>query len=110
MPSLKKHFGEVETSHFGPGVGRYAADKTVREATLSCRHCGTHVVINPDRERERGFCRLCNRYICDHCKAASVLPDYVHRTFSDIADLVMSGKYTLSGSVSNPVLIPTSRR
>lgn len=107
MSSLKRHDGEMETSHFGPGIGRYSDDKVVREPTLSCRHCGGCVVLNPDRTRERGYCRLCDRYICDHCKIASLQSDYVHRTFSDLADLVMSGKYTLSGSLSSPILIPT---
>lgn len=109
MASLKRHDGEVETFHFGPGVGRYGENTSVREPTLSCCHCGGCVVINPLRKRERAYCRPCNRYICDGCKAASLQPDYIHRTFKDIANLVMSGNYTLSGSTCNPILIPAQR-
>lgn len=31
-----------------------------------CCHCGTHVILNPDRSRPRGHCRRCDRYVCDN--------------------------------------------
>ncbi|MFK4980254.1 hypothetical protein, partial [Klebsiella pneumoniae] len=63
--------------------------------------------INPDRTRERAYCAICDAYICDICKAATFAPNYVHRPFSEIANLVMSGNWQLSGSLSNPILTPT---
>lgn len=35
--------------------------------TQSCAHCGTVVVLNPARTRERGFCYKCFKYLCDGC-------------------------------------------
>ena len=37
--------------------------------TLQCGRCQTHVIINPDRQRERGHCWKCDRYVCDDCGA-----------------------------------------
>jgi len=36
-------------------------------ATTTCSHCQRIVVLNPDRTRERGYCRKCDHYICDEC-------------------------------------------
>jgi hypothetical protein len=36
-------------------------------AVYTCSHCQRGVVMNPDRSRERGFCRGCNHVICDSC-------------------------------------------
>jgi predicted RNA-binding Zn-ribbon protein involved in translation (DUF1610 family) len=85
-----------------PGAGRGVFEGK----TLYCPHCGTVVVKRPDRIRPREFCKKCDHYICDHCGAARAHADYVHRTFEDLALLVQSGKYTLAGSASSPVLIP----
>ena len=47
--------------------------------TLSCSHCGTHVALNPDRTRDRGYCKFCDHYICDVCDFLRSQSDYVHR-------------------------------
>lgn len=96
------------TEHLGPGFGRYPAEKRVEEATLGCPHCGTCVVKNPLRQRPREYCRHCDRYICDFCYPVTQQAGYIHRSFAEIADLVRSGRFTLSGPMSNPILIPTS--
>lgn len=75
-------------------------------ATLGCPHCGSVVVLNPQRTRERAHCLQCNAYICDGCDAVRREPDYIHRTIKEIKDLVGSGKYVMAGgSMSRPVLI-----
>jgi hypothetical protein len=33
--------------------------------TMRCSHCGTMVVLNPQRTRARGYCAKCDHYICD---------------------------------------------
>lgn len=33
--------------------------------TITCAHCGTIVILNPDRSRPRGHCRRCDAYVCD---------------------------------------------
>ena len=38
---------------------------TFESATSTCAHCGTIVVLNPDRTRPRGYCRSCDHYVCD---------------------------------------------
>lgn len=121
MASLKRHDGYLMIDHRGsPGIPTPLAERLgvplqqVREgglmecATMTCAHCATVVIPNPDRTRERGYCAKCDRYICDWCKAATLAPQYVHRSWQEIVDLVTSGRYTLSGSPSAPVLTPTS--
>lgn len=36
-------------------------------ATFTCNHCEAVVVKNPDRSRERAWCKKCDHYICDGC-------------------------------------------
>jgi hypothetical protein len=50
--------------------------------TNHCSHCGTVVIINPLRTRERSFCVSCNKYICDNCGIASKLSGYIHKTYA----------------------------
>ena len=76
--------------------------------TLGCAHCGAHVVINPWRRRDRGWCAKCDAYICDACTAA-LKAGCVHRTIQELADLVNSGRWSLSGNMSRPMLVPTAR-
>ena len=49
--------------------------------TNHCSHCGTVVIMNPLRTRERSYCVSCNKYICDNCGISMKLPDYVHKTY-----------------------------
>lgn len=50
--------------------------------TNHCSHCGTVVIMNPMRTRDRHLCVYCNKYICDNCGIQSKLPDYVHKTYN----------------------------
>lgn len=34
--------------------------------TIRCSHCGTMVVLNPQRTRARGYCSRCDHYVCDN--------------------------------------------
>lgn len=47
-----------------PAVG---AGKTFESAMVVCSHCGADVILNPNRSREREWCRKCDAYICDGC-------------------------------------------
>lgn len=47
--------------------------------TMTCHHCSVVVILNPDRTRKREWCWNCNSYICDGCKAASVIVGCVDR-------------------------------
>ena len=33
--------------------------------TITCVHCNCVVVLNPERRRERNWCRKCDAYVCD---------------------------------------------
>jgi hypothetical protein len=41
-------------------------------ALITCAHCQRTVILNPQRDRPRGYCRNCDHYICDSpsCNAA----------------------------------------
>ena len=98
---LRRLFGVREGSKEG-GEGT-----VLERATMTCKHCATVQVKNPWRIRSRHHCDKCGgAYICDGCAAAAIDPLYVHRSFQEIADLVRSGRYTLSGSASAPILTP----
>jgi hypothetical protein len=76
-------------------------------ATVSCCHCSASYVKRPEFDGTRCYCKKCDRYVCNPCARTMALPDYVHRSFAELADLVRSGKYSISGPLSNPILIPT---
>ena len=75
-------------------------------ATMKCSHCGGVFMKNPERTRPRERCGPCNRYICDNCHAATKQAQYVHRSFEEISDLVRSGRFTVGGDPTAPILIP----
>lgn len=98
---LSRHEGYLEIDHrASPGIPRHIAlqlglnpdevgeGKRLEAATLSCKHCGGAWIKNPDRTRERGYCKVCDHYVCDDCKGAMSLPNYVHQTKEDIVEAV----------------------
>lgn len=122
MGSLKRGDGEVEINHqfspgltaeemrlFGmPGVPGHEGS-SARLATVSCKHCGGVWLVNYYRTRERHYCRLCDHYLCDLCKAAASEPGYVHRTIDELTDMITSGRWTFApgSSTTRPILVPT---
>jgi ribosomal protein S27AE len=89
--------------------GQVREGKVLEMKTKACRHCGAVFMLNPDRTRARHTCPKCaGNYICDGCAAAATQPQYVHRSFDEIADLVRSGRFTVSGDPSAPILLPTT--
>lgn len=85
MASLKIHEGELTIDHRNsPGVppevlaaARAAGKEFIsvgegrlfESGTVTCVHCNTLVVLNPNRSRPRNYCRRCDQYICDGCAA-----------------------------------------
>jgi hypothetical protein len=57
-----------------PGAIAVGKGQLFESAIISCSHCPRIVVLNPDRSRERGYCRKCDDYICDFCT------EELHRT------------------------------
>jgi len=63
-----------------------AAGRGLFEApTYTCKHCQRIVVMNPDRSRERTFCRGCNHLICDECAAVKAVTLRC-KTFDQVLD------------------------
>jgi hypothetical protein len=98
VKSLTRHFGWLMLDHSAsPGIPADVAEKlglppalvaegvTAEFHTVSCSHCGGHVLQNPKRTRPRGYCKVCDHYICDGCDFLRSQPDYVHRTRADPA-------------------------
>lgn len=59
---------------------------SIREMpTMTCAHCNTIVVLNPQRTRERGYCHKCDDYVCDNpachagCSPFALTLDMVER-------------------------------
>ena len=71
--------------------------KLFEAATFTCPHfpCGTVVIINPLRNRERAYCRSCMQYICDNCAELALHPDYVHITMDEAKEKVKSGRWEI---------------
>lgn len=90
--------------------------KVLEMATLTCCHCGTSYVKNHFRTRERIYCEKCvdvngnMKYVCDGCAAAMRSPGYVHRSIDELVEMVGSGKWALSGSMTSPILTPTTEK
>lgn len=103
LKSLKRHEGWLMIDHrASPGIPTEMAlrmgldPKLVGEggfmeaATFTCKHCGCAKLKNPKRTRPRGYCRLCDHYICDACHADSVTPGYVHLCKEAKVDIAMT--------------------
>ena len=78
MPSRPRREGLLLIDHrYSPGVSAelvrasglnapvVGAGQVFESATVTCAHCGVVVILNPDRARPRGYCRGCDRYVCD---------------------------------------------
>ncbi len=70
-----------EAVRLGYSPGLVGEGQLFETKTNHCNHCGTVVIINPLRTRERSYCSYCDKYICDNCGISSKLPDYVHKTY-----------------------------
>src|SRR5215470_1496886 len=102
----RTHEGEIWVSHkaspglteqqaraFGYEPSQCREGKVFEAAILTCSHCDVRVIRNPLRERERATCLHCsNHYICDSCDWKRRQPDYIHRPFQAVKDLVLEGK------------------
>lgn len=106
MSSLKRFEGYLLTDHRATCLPGFSG--LIEEATIGCSHCGGVFVKRPEFDGHRCYCRKCDRYVCNPCARLMALPNYFHRSFAEIADLVRSGKFEISGPPGNPVLIPIS--
>lgn len=78
---LTDHSGYLIIDHSSsPGISEDEIPDRLRtsaiatpEGTISerdiqfCTHCQRSIILNPLRERPRGYCPKCDHYICDSC-------------------------------------------
>jgi hypothetical protein len=67
------------------GLPTSAGKGLFEAATFTCKHCQRVVVMNPNRTREREYCRGCNHYICDNCAAVKAVTKQC-KTFDQVLD------------------------
>lgn len=86
-----------------PGAGRGVYESP----TFTCSHCQFVVVMNPDRSRDRGYCRKCDHLICDRCETVKAQSGGECRSFKKLVDLLLSDA-AKGGEVSqsSTILIP----
>lgn len=79
MTSLRQHAGYFVVDHrespgvsladfplgVPPGTVLVGKGQMFEADVLTCSHCQRAVLLNPARERPRGYCAKCNHYICD---------------------------------------------
>lgn len=62
---------------------------------VNCGHCPCIIVLNPNRSRERGYCRKCDEYLCDLCTAAlwqtGVCKTHIQQ-IEEVYEAVMKGR------------------
>lgn len=77
--------GLTEAMTVASGLPTGAGRGVFEAPTITCSHCQTVVVLNPDRQRERPYCRKCDHYICDVCGPV-LAQTGVCKTFQQIID------------------------
>src|SRR5690349_11557141 len=81
---------------------RAAGGKLQEFATETCCHCNRIVILNPLRQRERGYCRKCDAYICDNggCRVNCIPMQRV----IDMAALAPQEPHLLYGPSGEPLV------
>ena len=57
--------------------------------SFTCKHCQRVVVMNPNRQQERHYCKGCDHLICDGCAAIKSVTK-VCRTFDQLVDSLLT--------------------
>ena len=99
MPrSLRNHEGYLLLDHrASPGVIGDAHFLPVGEGqklecpTYTCSHCGTIVIVNPNRVRVRAWCAGCDHRICDRCDMLKRANGGVCKTLKQTLDELQEG-------------------
>jgi hypothetical protein len=59
--------GPEMAAWMGVDAGLVAGGQVLEAPVIACAHCQAIVIVNPDRQRERGWCSRCDKYLCDEC-------------------------------------------
>lgn len=58
----------------GFDVPDVAGGMMYESAVVTCLHCNSNIILNPDRKRPRGYCAKCDGYICDKSQCQECKP------------------------------------
>lgn len=114
MGTLRSHEGYMLIDHrnspgvpdevvMREGLPAGAGQRVFESATFTCSHCEAIVIMNPDRSRERGYCRKCDHYVCDRCETERVKTGVCYPYKARIADLI---EQSLRQPVTTEAFIP----
>jgi hypothetical protein len=113
MGSKRDHEGEIYIdSRHGPiseevlrwaGLPLTAGRGEYRGAFFVCSHCQATVYINPQRNRERAWCRKCDHYLCDAC-GAQLAATGACKTYKQVVDEVLEAA-AKQGAASPSILL-----
>lgn len=81
-----------------PGAGRGLFEAP----TYTCSHCNAIVVLNPNRQRERVYCRGCDHNICDGCGVIRA-QTLQCRTFKQVVDEILA---SAERQAASSILLP----
>lgn len=70
---MLKRPGYVRQDNRASGGGLFEAD------VKTCAHCMAQIMMNPERQRPRNYCRKCDKYICDNPACHFECSPYVRR-------------------------------
>lgn len=65
------------------------AGKRFEAPTLKCHRCEYQAIINPNRQRERGYCSRHDAYLCENC-AITVKLTGSCQSFDEFVDLYLT--------------------
>jgi hypothetical protein len=102
MRTKRSQEGYLQIDHrAGDGTRLVPAGTQLEVATLTCAHCHTIYVLNPQRTRERGWCWKCDQYLCDKpgCNAGC---HPVNKLFDKIQEAAGRGLRVTPGGIILP--------
>jgi len=127
MPSKRRQEGYLFVDHReSPGLPPDAALMTpgkpsplivgrsamLESATITCSHCQVIVILNPLRDRPRGYCAKCDAYVCDNplclreCHPfAKLMDDICERAIRGQEPLVVQSLPVVPDS--EPIVVPS---
>lgn len=95
-PGLPEELDAALGRPIGSGQGTFECP------TITCGHCQVIVVVNPLRNRTRGYCPKCDTYVCDACEAIRAMK-FECRTMKKVVDDAREAAY--HGTLEVPPLL-----
>jgi hypothetical protein len=97
--------GMADEAQVAAGLPAGSGRGLFESATATCNHCQATVVLNPKRDRERGYCRKCDSYICDACEVLRART-FECKPFAKFADEYLEAAARQDGSETSLILLP----